>query len=151
MLREERQAKILEIIAEKEIETQEELCDALNESNFLVTQATISRDIKQLGLIKVGGEKKKYRYSFMRETDGVALSGKMRHLFKESIVDIQAACNLVVIKTVSGNGANAGSVLDKLSFSEVIGTVAGDDTVFAACHSNEDALKIVDKLNDLLK
>ena len=151
MLRKERQAKILEIIAKQEIETQEELCKALNAENYAVTQATVSRDIKSLHLFKVNGVQKKYRYSYLKENDDIALPGKLRHLFKESVISITSACNLVVIKTLSGSASNAGLVLDKLNFDEVIGTVAGDDTLFSACASNEDALKIVDKLNEILK
>lgn len=151
MLREERQAKILEIIAEKEIETQEELCAELNKRNYIVTQATVSRDIKALHLFKVNGVQKKYRYTYFAETDGLVLPDKMRRLFKESIVSIQCAKNFVIIKTLTGNAANAGSILDKLNLEEVLGNVAGDDTVLAACHSEEDALKVLEKLNALLK
>lgn len=150
-MREERQAKILEIIAEKEVETQEELCAELNKRNYIVTQATVSRDIKSLHLFKINGVQKRYRYAYFAETDGLTLPDKMRRLFKESIVSIQCAKNFVIVKTLSGNAANAGSVLDKLSLEEVIGTVAGDDTVFAACSNEEDAKKVLEKLNALLK
>lgn len=150
-MREERQAKILEIIAEKEVETQEELCAELNKRNYIVTQATVSRDIKSLHLFKINGVQKRYRYAYFAETDGLTLPDKMRRLFKESIVSIQCAKNFVIVKTLSGNAANAGSVLDKLSLEEVIGTVAGDDTVFAACSNEEDAKKVLEKLNVLLK
>ena len=151
MLREERQAKILEIISKQEIETQEELCEALNKENYSVTQATVSRDIKSLHLFKIKGVQKKYRYSYLKQSDDVALPGKLRHLFKESVVSITCAGNLVVIKTLSGGASHAGLALDKLNFSEVVGTVAGDDTLFSACANAEDALKIVDKLNEILK
>lgn len=151
MLREERQAKILEIIAKQEIETQEELCRALNEENYPVTQATVSRDIKSLHLFKISGEKKKYRYSYLKESGAEILPGKFRNLFKESVISVRCACNLVVIKTLSGNASNAGLVLDELDFEEVVGTVAGDDTLFAACKDEAAAQKIMDKLNGMLK
>ena len=151
MLREERQAKILEIIAKQEIETQEELCKALNEENYTVTQATVSRDIKSMHLFKVSGVQKKYRYAYLKESEHTAtLPGKLRHLFKESVISIQSACNLVVIKTLSASESNAALVMDKLNFEEVVGTVAGDDTIFAACVSNESALQIVGRLNEIL-
>ena len=151
MLREERQAKILEIIATREIETQEELCRALNAGNYPVTQATVSRDIKSLHLFKVNGVQKKYRYSYLKESGAEILPGKFRNLFKESVVSVRCACNLVVIKTLSGNASNAGLVLDELNFDEVVGTVAGDDTLFAACTDEASALKIMEKLNGILK
>ncbi len=151
MLRDERQAKILEIIAKREIETQEELCQALNEENFAVTQATVSRDIKSLHLFKIKGVQKRYRYSYLKESEAGVLPGKFRNLFKESVISIVCACNLVVIKTISGSASNAGLVLDKLNFDEVVGTVAGDDTLFAACKSAEEAENIVEKLNEILK
>lgn len=151
MLREERQAKILEIISKREIETQDELCKALNEENYAVTQATVSRDIKNLHLFKVNGETKKYRYAYLKENDQIALPGKFRNLFKESVVSVMNAGNLVVIKTLSGNASNAGLVLDKLNFEEVVGTVAGDDTLFAACRNGDDSLKVVERLNDILR
>ena len=151
MLREERQAKILEIIATREIETQEELCRALNAENYPVTQATVSRDIKSLHLFKVNGVQKKYRYSYLKESDAEILPGKFRNLFKESVMSVRCACNLVVIKTLSGNASNAGLVLDELNFDEVVGTVAGDDTLFAACTDEASALKKKKKLNGILK
>ncbi|MBR7100087.1 MAG: arginine repressor [Clostridia bacterium] len=151
MLREERQAKILEIIAKQEIETQEELCNALNQANYSVTQATVSRDIKSLHLFKIKGTQKRYRYSHLQQTDDVALPGKLRRLFKESVLSICSAGNLVVIKTLSGSASNAGLALDKLNYSEVVGTVAGDDTLFSACESAEAALMIVEKLNEIIK
>lgn len=151
MLREERQAKILEIIAEQEIETQEELCAELNKRNYIVTQATVSRDIKSLHLFKIKGEQKKYKYAYFAETNGISLPDKMRRLFKESTVSIQCARNFVIVKTLSGNAANAGSVLDKLNLEEMMGTVAGDDTVFVACCNEENAQKVMEKLKALLK
>ncbi len=151
MLQEERRAKILEIIAAQEIETQEELCRALNAADYSVTQATVSRDIKSLRLLKVSGEKKKYRYACPKESGAEILPGKFRNLFKESVVSVRCACNLVVIKTLSGNASNAGLVLDELNFDEVVGTVAGDDTLFAACTDENSAQAIREKLNGMLK
>lgn len=157
MQREERLAKILEIVGDREIETQEELCAALNAENFPVTQATVSRDIRALRLVKVSGVDRKYRYA--RPEDGErkepagapALSEKLHNLFRESVTSIRPACNLVVIKTISGNASNAGLVLDMLNYDEVVGTVAGDDTLFAACSSEKEALRIVERLNRILE
>ena len=120
MLRAARHAKILEIISEKEIETQEELCAELNARNYVVTQATISRDIRDLHLFKVAGVEKKYRYSYINE-DESEVSPKMKSLFRDCVIGISYAQNMVVIKTLTGNGANAGTVVDKLNYQEVLG------------------------------
>ena len=149
MQRNARQAKILEIISEKEIETLEELCQELNARDILATQATISRDIKDMRLIKVSGVEKRYRYIYLGKGE-VGLSGKMRNLFKESVLSIRNANNIVVVRTLSGNGANAGAVIDKLSYPEILGSVAGDDTVIIVCDTTENANAIVERLNGFL-
>ena len=150
MLRSARHAKILEIIAHKEIETQEELCEELNKQNYKVAQATISRDIKDLHLFKVAGIQKKYRYAHIHESAG-ELSPKMKSLFADCVVSIRCAQNIVVVKTLPGNGNNAGSVIDKLNFVEIIGSVAGDDTVFAVCENTESASFVAEKIQEFLK
>ena len=150
MLRTARHAKILEIISMKEIETQEELCEELNKLNYVVTQATISRDIKDLHLFKVSGVQKKYRYAYINKNE-TEVSPKMKNLFRECLVSIKAAQNLIVIKTLTGNGANAGAVLDKLNFSEVVGSVAGDDTLLVVGVNAEAANIVVEKVNEFIK
>ena len=150
MLRTARHAKILEIISQKEIETQEELCSELNKLNYVVTQATISRDIKDLHLFKVSGIEKKYRYAYINDSEG-EISPKKKNLFRDCVVAVKCAQNLVVIKTLSGNGANAGTVVDKLNYPEIVGTVAGDDTLLVVCNSNEGAATVIDKINDFMK
>ena len=150
MLRSARQAKILEVIAHKEIETQEELCEELNALNYVVTQATISRDIRDLHLFKVAGVEKKYRYAYINDGES-QISPKMKNLFRECVISIRAAQNLVVIKTLTGNGANAGAVVDKLNYSEVVGSVAGDDTLLIVCEDNASAATIVEKINEFTK
>ena len=138
MLRSARHAKILEIIAHKEIETQEELCAELNALNLVVTQATISRDIRDLHLFKVAGIEKKYRYAYIHNTES-NISPKMKSLFRDCVISVKAAKNLIVVKTLSGNGANAGAVVDKLNYEEVVGSVAGDDTILLVFKNNEKA------------
>ncbi len=150
MLRTARHAKILEIISHKEIETQEELCAELNQLNYVVTQATISRDIRDLRLFKVAGVEKKYRYAYINEGDG-EISSKMRSLFRDSVVSVKVAQNLILVKTLSGNGANAGAIVDKLNCEEIVGSVAGDDTLLVVCSNNESANVVVDKLTGFLK
>lgn len=150
MLRTSRHAKILEIISHQEIETQEELCAELNKLNYVVTQATISRDIRDLHLFKVAGIEKKYRYAHINESEG-EISQKMRNLFRDCVLSIKSAKNLVVIKTLSGNGANAGTVVDKLNHSDVIGSVAGDDTLLVVCTDDQKAEAFVERMTEFLK
>ena len=150
MLRSARHAKILEIISNKEIETQEELCEELERQSIVVTQATISRDIRDLRLFKVAGVEKKYRYAYINETDS-EISPKMRNLFRECVLSVKAAQNLVVIKTLIGNGANAGAVVDKLNHDEIVGSVAGDDTLLIVCHDNDSANTVVEKILEFIK
>lgn len=143
-----RHAKILEIISEREIETQKELCDALNEQNVLATQATISRDINELHLTKIAGKKKKYKYAYFGGGES-GLSAKMCNLFKESVISIKNADNIIVIKTIAGGGSGVGMVIDKLSYPEVLGCVAGDDTLIAVCESSAGAVLAVNRLEKL--
>lgn len=150
MLRSARHAKILEIISHKEIETQEELCEALNELNYVVTQATISRDIRDLHLFKVAGIEKKYRYAYINDGES-EISPKMKNLFRDCVVGLKAAKNLVVVKTLTGNGANAGAVVDKLNYEEIVGSVAGDDTLLIVCTDDEGANAVVEKITDFMK
>lgn len=145
MLRSARHAKILEIISHKEIETQEELCAELNAMNYVVTQATISRDIRDLHLFKVAGIEKKYRYAYINEGEG-EISPKMKNLFRNCVIGVSAAQNLVVVKTLTGNGANAGAVVDKLNYDEIVGSVAGDDTLLVVCKDSESASAVVEKI-----
>ena len=150
MSRSVRQSRILSLVKLHAIETQEELCKALNEENFVVTQATVSRDIRDLRLFKVAGIEKKYRYAYLgeKETD---VSDKMRNLFKNCVLGVTVAQNLVVVKTLSGNGGNAGAVVDKLNMENVAGSVAGDDTLLVICKDNSSAEAVENRLTDLLR
>lgn len=147
MLRNVRQQKILEIIVDKEIDTQEELCAELNKLNFNVTQATISRDIKELKLYKISGTTKKYKYACL-ESDDDSVRGKMKTLFRECVQTINYANNLIVIKTMRGNGSTAGMFVDSLQIKEIIGSVAGDDTLMIVVDSNDNASVIAQKLKE---
>jgi len=149
MLRSARHAKILEIISHKEIETQEELCNELNAMNYVVTQATISRDIRDLHLFKVAGIEKKYKYAYINDGER-EISPKMKSLFRDCVISVQSAQNLVVVKTLTGNGANAGAVVDKLNYEEVIGSVAGDDTLLVVCKDTEAATAVVEKITSFM-
>ncbi len=150
MLRSARHAKILEIISHNEIETQEELCAELNNRNYVVTQATISRDIRDLHLFKVAGIEKKYRYAYINDGES-EISPKMKGLFRDCVLSVKAAQNLVVVKTLTGNGANAGTVVDKLHYEEIVGSVAGDDTLLIVCEDSAAAERVVDKITEFIK
>lgn len=150
MLRNARHEKILELIEEKEIETQEELCSALSACNFSVTQATVSRDIKELHLFKVKGTIKRFRYASIRDGES-GLSDKMRSLFRACVLEIRAVGNLVLIKTLNGNGGNAGAVMDRLAYSEVVGSIAGDDTVLSVCETPAGAKAVSEKLESIIR
>ena len=149
-MRSGRQAAILEIIGANEIETQEELCAELNKRGYTVTQATVSRDVKDLRLFKVAGVSKKYRYAYIDDGNN-KISPKMHNLFRECVLSIQPAMNQVVVKTLRGNGSNAGMIVDKLNLPEIVGSIAGDDTLLIVAASEEKALVVVEKLNEVLK
>ena len=150
MLRTSRHAKILEIISHQEIETQDELCEELRKVNFVVTQATVSRDIRDLHLFKVAGIEKKYRYAYINESEG-EISLKMRNLFRDCVLSIKSAQNLVVVKTLTGNAPNAGAVVDKLNYSEVVGSVAGDDPILLVVKTSQGALELEAELREIFK
>ena len=137
-----RQAKIIELIGRYNIETQEELCAKLNAEGYDVTQATVSRDINELALIKVEGVVKKVRYSAPASATG-DVPQNFIDIFRHVTESIVSANNLIVIKTMSGNANSVALVIDKLHIKEVLGTVAGDDTLLIVTKNNSDAEKIV--------
>lgn len=147
MTRNARQGKILELIEEKDIETQEELVKELQNSGFEVTQATVSRDIKELGLIKISADGKRQKYTKER-TDNTVMS-KFTDMFRHSVVTIDYALNIVVIKTLSGSANVAGTMVDRLKNFSVLGCVAGDDTVFAVLRDERAAEDLTQKLREI--
>lgn len=149
MARTVRQLKLIEIINKNEIETQEALAEALRNEGYLVTQATVSRDIKDLGLIKVMTPNKTYKYAQPASTEQKS-SGKMLNLFRECVISIDYAGHLIVIKTVSGGANSAATLVDKLNFPEVMGCVAGDDTILVVIKDQQKIVPIVEKLKSLL-
>ena len=150
MGRTSRQTKILEIISKKDIETQEELVAELKKANFNVTQATVSRDIKELGLIKVLGESQKYKYA-LEKTGNSNISVKLTNLFRESVISIDSANNLIVVKTLSGSANAAAVMVDKSGYDGVLGCIAGDDTFLIVCRNEEVVEKVLQKLHDIIR
>lgn len=148
MARNTRQFKILELIADKPIETQEELATELVAAGFNVTQATVSRDIKELGLIKIN-EHGRQRY--VNETTGSKhYSSNIANIYRNAVLSITSAQNLVVIKTVPGGASTVGMNIDRLESGDVLGCVAGDDTVLAVARTNEAAEEIANRLREML-
>ncbi|KAB3537393.1 arginine repressor [Alkaliphilus pronyensis] len=145
-----RHAKILEIIDNKEIETQEELSEELRKIGLNVTQATVSRDIKELRLIKVLSKTGKYKYATLKSQDSV-LSDRLIRLFKDSILSIEHSGNLLVLKTIPAAAQAAASAIDAAGFEGVVGTVAGDDTIFVLIRENSNMEEVKDKFRKLMK
>ncbi len=149
MARNIRQSKIISIISNAEIETQEELVSALRADGFDVTQATISRDIKELGLIKIVGKIKKYKYAFI-DTDEKVGTNKTTALFKEAVLSIKPVNNMVVLKTVKGTASMVSGFLDKLALDDMLGCVFGEDTVMALFDANANIDSVVFRINEVL-
>ena len=149
-MKNDRQAMILEIIAQENIETQEQLLTRLQTRGFRCTQATISRDIKQLHLIKepVGQGVYKYAVSGNRTTLNVA--AKLRTIFRECIVSIDYAQNIVVVKTMPGLANGACSALDNMDMNDIVGSLAGDDTALLVMRNTEAAELLCQEIKDML-
>ncbi len=148
MARNGRHVKILEIIAEKPIETQEELAGALVAEGFNVTQATVSRDIKELGLIKINdGGRQRYVREGGKEKNFLS---NIANIYRNAVLSITSAQNLVVIRTVPGGASTVGMNIDRLGDPDVLGCVAGDDTVLVVTASARDAEKTAEKLREML-
>lgn len=144
-----RHAKILDIIAEYPIETQDELLTRLKDEGYKATQATISRDIKDLRLVKTLGSDGKYRYvsATKNSTD---IRSNFSSLFASSVNSIDFAQNIVVIKTLSGMAQAVCAALDSNDYKAVVGTIAGDDTIFIACRSSQLAVSLTEELKKLI-
>ena len=133
----QRQAKILDLIEKHEIETQEELSEHLCRMGYNTTQATVSRDIKELRLIKIlSAETGKYKYAVASSEVENSFTNRLKNIFKECVTDISAAQNMVVIKTLPGLGQAAAMAIDAMRNKSVVGTLGGDDTVFIVMPSN---------------
>jgi transcriptional regulator of arginine metabolism len=144
-----RHIKILEIIENKPIETQEELAEELKKQGFNVTQATVSRDIKELRLIKVLTENNRYKYA-LPEVQTNAVSEKLVRMFKESITGFDFSENLIVIKTLSGAANAAAAAIDGLHWKEIVGTIAGDDTILVIARSKAVVKDLLERFNNLM-
>lgn len=152
-VKESRQAEILRIIAANNIETQEELLSHLKASGIKATQATISRDIKDLHLIKEPVGNGSYRYT-TASTPAVHThnhNGRLRNIFKEGVVSFDIAQNIIVVKTMPGLGSAAGAALDRIEHTGIVGSIAGDDTVLLIMRTNQVAEDFLDEIRAMLE
>ncbi len=143
-----RQSKIVELIRKNDIETQEELAGLLKDAGFVVTQATISRDIRELKITKVT-EGKKQKYAVLSD-DNVVVSEKLIRIFKDAVTHIDYSQNIVVIKTLDGMAMAVAAILDSMDNSAILGSIAGDDTVFCVIKSEENAHNLIEQLKSVV-
>ena len=140
---------ILEIIETMDIETQEELAEELKRRGVKVTQATVSRDIKELRLLKVLSENGGYKYATVERAEK-GMNDRFARILAESIVNIESVNNLIVINTLSASANAAGEAIDSMKWSEVLGTIAGDNTLLIIARSNEAVESVLGRINALL-
>lgn len=146
-----RHKKILELIEEHPIERQEDLLAKLRESGFEVTQATVSRDIRQLRLVKAATGDGHYRYSVSHSGQPAQAPSRFETIFRASVLEIDGAGNIVMVKCHSGMASAACEVFDLVSWENVVGTLAGDNVFIILCRSEEAAGKLIVELKNLLK
>ncbi|MBM7561557.1 arginine repressor [Fusibacter tunisiensis] len=144
-----RHSKILEIIEKMDIETQEELALELQQSGFKVTQATVSRDIKEMRLIKVLTKDGRYKYASTKEKEGV-VNDRFLKIFRNSITSIDYAGNIIVVKTLVGSAGGAAVAIDAFNFKEIVGSIAGDDTIFLLIKDELKRDEIMNRFKELL-
>lgn len=146
-----RQMKILEIIRNGTVETQEELAVELKRFGISVTQATVSRDIKELHLVKVAAGDGRYRYAVPLDPGAAVQKEKMRRYFKDSLLSAACSENILVLKTLPGTAQGVGVAFDNLEWPEAMGTVAGDDTVLVVARDRAAGQEMLTRLQDLIR
>ena len=147
-MKSDRHAKIVELIGKFDIETQEELAEKLNQSGFNVTQATVSRDIRELKLTKVATEGKKQKYALLQNSEG--MGDKYIRVLKDGFVSMDMAQNILVIKTVAGMAMAVATAIDEMHWHEVVGCIAGDDTIMCAIRSVEETKTVMEKVRKIV-
>lgn len=146
-----RQQEILRIIGERDVETQDQLLAELRARGVQSTQATISRDIKELHLIKELTGYGTYRYAVSERKASLNLAGRLRTIFKESVTSFDVAQNIVVLKTMPGLANAAGAAIDGMEIGDLVGSLAGDDTAILIMRTNEAAVEFCDEIHKMLK
>ena len=145
-----RQVAILDIIEKRDVETQEELAEALRDRGIKVTQATVSRDIKELRLLKVLTPAGVYKYATADKAEN-GLTERFIRILTESVLSVASSNNLIVVKTLSGSANVAAEALDSLHWPEILGTLAGDNTILLIIRSNEDVPGVTARIKELMK
>ena len=145
-----RQTKMLELIKKHDIETQEELSDYLQKEGYQVTQATVSRDIRELKLTKVSMSNGRQKYAALTEANE-DLSEKYTRVFRDAFVSMDMAQNILVIKTVSGMAMAVAAAIDAMHLHEIVGCIAGDDTIMCAVRSVDDTIAVMSRLRKLVE
>ena len=145
-----RQTKMLELIKKHDIETQEELSDYLQKEGYQVTQATVSRDIRELKLTKVAMSNGRQKYAALTEANE-DLSEKYTRVFRDAFVSMDMAQNILVIKTVSGMAMAVAAAIDAMHLHEIVGCIAGDETIMCAVRSVDDTIAVMSRLRKLVE
>ena len=148
-MKSERHALILSLIEKKNVETQEDLAELLKERGVAVTQATVSRDIKELRLIKVLSETGGYKYATVDKAEA-GMKERFVRIFSDSVISITASANLIILKTLSGSANAAAEAVDSMHWDEIAGTMAGDNTIFIAAKSEKVVPEIVENLGMMI-
>lgn len=149
-MKSQRQAKIMEIISNRNVETQEQLLALLQDEGFRATQATISRDIKELRIVKELTSLGTYRYTVANSEVGSSFSARLNTIFRECVTGFDYAQNIIIIRTLPGLASAAGSAIDAMNMSMVVGSLAGDDTVMIVMRDNNSAAAFCGEIKNLI-
>lgn len=145
-----RQMKIQELISAEAVHTQEELADMLRQEGFEVTQATVSRDIKELGLVKVPGQEDEYHYALSSAGHPINYTERLKRLAREAVISINYSENIILVHTIPGNAHALAELIDNSDWEDVIGTVAGDNTILMVVKPKEAAPAVLARINQLM-
>ena len=149
-MKSKRHAEILAIIRENDIETQDQLLDKLREKGMKSTQATISRDIKELHLVKELTGEGSYRYAISERKSSLNVADRLNNIFRESVTSCDSAQNIVVLKTMPGLANAAGAAMDGMDIPDLVGSLAGDDTAILIMRTNEAATEFCEEIREML-
>lgn len=149
-MKRKRQEKIIELIAMYDVETQEELADLLEKNGFCVTQATVSRDIREMKLSKISDGKGRQKYVALTKEDS-HLGDKFLRVLQEGFVSMDMAQNILVVKTVSGMAMAVAAAIDAMRLSEIVGSIAGDDTIMIAVRTAEDTKLVMEQIENAMR
>jgi transcriptional regulator of arginine metabolism len=147
----ERQEAIWNILNEREIQTQEELAEALRERGFSVTQATVSRDIREMRLIKLSRANGGYQYGIQEGNTDIGSNERMIRMLRECMLSVESSGQMIVIKTLSGSANTAAEALDSMDMPDILGSIAGDNTIFLVARAEEKASMIAERVRNLMQ